>query len=118
MFPREIRVYDNMYNGNTYKFTHPAGYGAVRGDQDISLDLFVNPSVMDFTFKSPRPAFAPNTPFQSIGLYTDAFRKTIPNKTRTEKLSKTIGHPMRHMTMRPTTPIRLMHAFITTRASW
>jgi hypothetical protein len=88
MFPSEIRVYDNMYNGNTYKFTHPAGYGAVRGDQDISLDLFVNPSVMDFTFKSLRPAFAPNTPFQSIGLYTDAFRKTIPNKNAYRKAVK------------------------------
>jgi hypothetical protein len=88
MFPAEIRVYDNMYYDNADKFTHPAGYGANRGDQDISLSLFVNPNIMDFTFKSPRPAFAPNIPFQSIGLYTDTFRKAMPDKNNYRKVVK------------------------------
>jgi len=46
----------------------------------IDESLFVNPQSMNYKFLEPRPSFAPNIPFETIGLYLDSYRCAIPDK--------------------------------------
>ncbi|AUP80656.1 T9SS type A sorting domain-containing protein [Flavivirga eckloniae] len=70
---------DNMFYGNVVDIL--GGTAETRtGNQDITLDIFENPSALNFKFKEPRPGYAPNIPFESIGLYLDAYRCAVPDK--------------------------------------
>ncbi len=75
----ECRFYENLfYSNNTDILGGPTV--AIRDSRAIGLDLFVDPGVMNFSFKSPRPAYAPNIPFNNIGLYQDEYRCGMPDK--------------------------------------
>jgi hypothetical protein len=75
----ECRFYDNLFYGNT---TDVNGGPTVvtQRSQKITLALFEDPANLNFKFKEPRPAYAPNIPFEKIGLYKDNYRCTVPDK--------------------------------------
>ena len=78
----ENRFYDNLFYGNTTDIDYERTAGNDRGSQRIQLGLFENPRVLNFKFKSPRPAYAPNIPFEKIGLYKDEYRCAVPDKNK------------------------------------
>lgn len=75
----ECRFYDNMFYSNTNNIIGGPTV-SVRGSQSVNLGQFVDPNNMNFKFKEPRPSFAPNIPFQNIGLFQDEFRCAVPDK--------------------------------------
>ncbi|GAA3614947.1 hypothetical protein GCM10022396_35980 [Flavivirga amylovorans] len=56
------------------------GSAVVTNSRDIDLSLFEQPDNLNFKFKEPRPTYAPNIPFNNIGLYQDTYRCAIPDK--------------------------------------
>ncbi len=88
MHAYESRYYDNLFNGNTKnKFGVFTPGTAERNNKDISLNIFQNPSSLNFKFKN-RPADFPDIPFQKIGLYKDGYRCAVPNKDQYRKTVK------------------------------
>ncbi|TGV04171.1 T9SS type A sorting domain-containing protein [Flavivirga rizhaonensis] len=77
--PYECDYTDNMFYGNTQNVLS-GGIEPVQGSQDIGLDIFVNPNALNFKFKEPRPGYAPDIPFENIGLFLDEYRCTVPDK--------------------------------------
>jgi len=78
--PFETRFYNNMFFGTTNVNFQLAPGAAERDTQEINESLFVNAATMNYKFKEPRPSYAPNIPFQNIGLYSDEYRCAIPDK--------------------------------------
>ncbi|NMH89850.1 T9SS type A sorting domain-containing protein [Flavivirga algicola] len=70
---------DNMFYGNSRNILG-GSVETVSGNQDVSLAIFENPSTLNLKFKEPRPSYAPNIPFDNIGLYLDAYRCAVPDK--------------------------------------
>ncbi|HUV25785.1 MAG TPA: LamG-like jellyroll fold domain-containing protein, partial [Anaerolineales bacterium] len=61
----------------------------VTGTTSLSdLNDFVDPSVMNFKYKEPRPSWAHDIPFEDIGLYVDSYRTTVPVKDNYRKIVK------------------------------
>jgi hypothetical protein len=80
----ECRFYDNLFYGNKTDI-NGGPTAAVRGSQKITLDLFADPANLNFKFKEPRPAYAPDIPFERIGLYKDEYRCAVPDKNTYRK---------------------------------
>jgi hypothetical protein len=79
MNPYECRFYDNLfYNNKTDILGGPTV--VIQRSQRITLAQFEDPTNLNFKFKEPRPAYAPNIPFEKIGLYKDNFRCAVPDK--------------------------------------
>ncbi len=78
--PYETDYVDNLFNGNSIQF-QAASVEVRGGNVDVDLSIFENPSVLNFKFKEPRPGYAPNIPFENIGLYLDTYRCALPNKS-------------------------------------
>ncbi|GAA3588586.1 hypothetical protein GCM10022396_02290 [Flavivirga amylovorans] len=85
----QCRYYDNMFWSND-KDVELGGdtNAAVQRSQAINLSIFENPNDMNFKFKEPRPSYAPNIPFESIGLYSDSYRCAVPNKNDYRRMVK------------------------------
>ncbi|WP_411847129.1 LamG-like jellyroll fold domain-containing protein [Roseibacillus persicicus] len=75
---------DNIYYANTSNFPTgiraPAQTSITNGTTLSNLNDFEDPSVLNFKFKTPLPSYAPNIPFEQIGLYVDEYRTSIPDK--------------------------------------
>lgn len=57
-----------------------------RNNRNRSLSIFQNPKVLDFSYRGGRkPAWAPEIPFEKIGLYKDEFRTKMPDKNAYRK---------------------------------
>jgi len=69
-----------MFFASTNKNYNLATGAAERDTRQINESMFVNSGNMNYKFKEPRPSYAPNIPFQSIGLYKDKYRCAVPNK--------------------------------------
>ena len=74
----ECRYYENMFWSNNRNIN--GGIGGERDSKNVDLSIFVNPNTLNFKFKEPRPSYAPNIPFDNIGLYKDEYRCAIPVK--------------------------------------
>lgn len=72
----------NMFWSSDNTNINTGGSNAVvSGSQNLAdLTLFENSNTMNFKFKEPRPVYAPNIPFQNIGLYKDEYRCAVPDK--------------------------------------
>ncbi len=79
MFPSEFRVYNNAFNGNEENFRRPTGFGTERDSVNVALTNFTDPAVLNFKFRSI-PGGMKDIPFERIGLFTDAYRVTVPDK--------------------------------------
>ncbi|WP_303318311.1 T9SS type A sorting domain-containing protein [Flavivirga abyssicola] len=77
--PYETDYTDNMFYGNTQNILGGGGE-TISGSQDITLGVFENPDALNFKFKAPRPGYAPDIPFEKIGLYLDEYRCAVPDK--------------------------------------
>ncbi len=75
----ETRVYDNLFANNMHNIDSGPSVG-IRNNRDISMTLFQDVNTLNFKFKEPRPSYAPNIPFENIGLYKDEYRCAVPNK--------------------------------------
>ncbi len=73
---------DNMFYGTILRpyTVSSLNIETITGTQDITLDVFANPETLNFKFKEPRPGFAPDIPFEKIGLYLDQYRCAVPDK--------------------------------------
>ncbi len=89
MWPIRCRVENNLFYANQRgdhtiwsRFAPEVqAKSVIRGDHVITPDWFVNYQAMDFRFK-PDQADAPQIPFDSIGLYADAYRTQLPDKSK------------------------------------
>jgi Secretion system C-terminal sorting domain len=79
MNPYECRFYDNLFYGNRAD-VNGGSTVVIQRSQRITLAQFEDPTNLNFKFKEPRPAYAPNIPFEKIGLYKDNFRCAVPDK--------------------------------------
>ncbi len=70
----------NIFYSNDSNASVPSATTVTSSTYLSDLDDFVDPSVMNFKFEEPRPSWAPDIPFENIGLYVDTYRTTIPNK--------------------------------------
>jgi Secretion system C-terminal sorting domain len=77
----ECRFYNNLFYGNKTDINGGPSV-SIRGSQTIALGLFEDPANLNFKFNEPRPAYAPNIPFEKIGLYKDDFRCAVPDKNK------------------------------------
>lgn len=81
---KNFRPYASHYDDNMFYGNHTNILGGSvetrNGNQDIDLTIFENPATLNFKFKEPRPAYAPDIPFENIGLYLDQYRCAVPNK--------------------------------------
>ncbi len=85
----ECRYYDNMFWSNTKNVELGGDTNAnILRSRSINLSIFENANDMNFKFKEPRPSYAPNIPFENIGLYADSYRCAIPNKNDYRRLIK------------------------------
>lgn len=83
----EVKVEDNFIYSNDA--SNNIGATTIEtGTSTIALDVFENPEVLDFSFKGTPPASFPDIPFDSIGLYVDEYRKSIPDKSAYRKRVK------------------------------
>ncbi|TNJ40883.1 hypothetical protein FGF67_16705, partial [Tamlana fucoidanivorans] len=73
---------DNMFYGVILReyTTSSLNLETITGTQNVTLDMFANPSSLNFKFKAPRPSYAPDIPFENIGLYSDEYRCALPDK--------------------------------------
>jgi hypothetical protein len=101
MFPDEDRIYNNLFFDNNHLDFTGSTHATVTGSTTISMALFVDPNVLNFQFLTPLPAYAPNIPFASIGLYPDAYRLTTPNKDSYRSAVKSHFSPWRSYTTDP-----------------
>lgn len=81
---QNFRPYASHYDNNMFYANNTNILGGSvetrNGNQDIDLTIFENPATLNFKFKEPRPAYAPDIPFENIGLYLDQYRCAVPNK--------------------------------------
>ncbi|TNJ41507.1 hypothetical protein FGF67_15955, partial [Tamlana fucoidanivorans] len=67
----------NMYESKSQLTGNPA---VISNNHDINLSMFENANSLNFKFKAPRPSYAPDIPFENIGLYSDEYRCALPDK--------------------------------------
>lgn len=93
-FPIESAIVGNLFHGNVEDIQWRTGWGKddltriedipyVRssGNREVDMALFVDPTRMHFAFRrTGRPPWAPDIPFDQIGLYRDEDRPTVPDK--------------------------------------
>ena len=93
-WPIENYYIDNMFCGNTgsnfqYRYTSTStttnidstpSYIHKSGNRDITMDVFENPAVMNYKFTDSAPSWAPDIPFEDMGLYIGDGRKSMPDK--------------------------------------
>jgi len=70
----------NIFYSNNSNSSKPSQTTVTNSTSLSNLNDFVDPSKLNFKFKSPSPSWAPNIPFENIGLYTDTYRTIVPNK--------------------------------------
>jgi|GEM_PF-6831642 len=79
----------NVVDGNVFyriSHNHVAKTETAYASETNSTNLsglgthFVGPNKLNFKWKTPLPAFAVDTDFENVGLFTNAYRKTLPNK--------------------------------------
>ncbi|MFI4911229.1 MAG: right-handed parallel beta-helix repeat-containing protein [Sedimentisphaeraceae bacterium JB056] len=101
-WPIENYFNDNMFYGNTdsnlqYRFTSSSvttdfaslpSYVSASDNRNITLDVFVDPSKLNFKFVDNAPLWAPAIPFDNIGLYVGDGRTSVPNKNTYRSLIK------------------------------
>ncbi len=79
-----FKPYASNYEGNMFYANARNILGgtveSVSGNQDVTLAIFENPSTLNLKFKEPRPSYAPDIPFNNIGLYLDGYRCAVPDK--------------------------------------
>ncbi|MDO7172492.1 T9SS type A sorting domain-containing protein [Mariniflexile sp. AS56] len=75
----ECRFYDNMFWSNNNNVSSGSTV-TVSDSKNVDLNLFKDPDNLNFKFNEPRPAYAPDIPFDNIGLYLDQYRCAVPNK--------------------------------------
>ncbi|GAA3614953.1 T9SS type A sorting domain-containing protein [Flavivirga amylovorans] len=75
---------DNMFLGSIFRDYLPSNpdFAIISGTQAVTLDLFTNPSTLNFKFNEPRPGYAPNIPFENVALYLDEYRCAVPDKNK------------------------------------
>ncbi len=79
---------DNIQYSNYYGFS-VASQATLTGTVNLSdLNDFVDPSVMNFKFAEPRPLWAPDIPFETVGLYADQYRTRVPDKDAYRQIVK------------------------------
>ena len=79
MEPFECRFYYNLFSDCDKDIDAPSSVSE-RDNRDISLSLFEDPDSLNFRFKAGKPEYAPDIPFESIGLVVDGSRKWVPDK--------------------------------------
>lgn len=80
MKPFECRFYDNLFVDTKENINAPSMI-PTKGNRDIDAELFEDPSTLNFKFKSGRPPYAPDIPFEEIGLVITEARKWVPDKS-------------------------------------
>jgi len=70
----------NIFYSNDTNASRPGETTVTNSTSLGNLNDFVDPSKLNFKFKSPSPSWAPDIPFENIGLYTDVYRTAVPNK--------------------------------------
>jgi hypothetical protein len=87
-------VKDNLFSGNVQDMQVRTAWGAndimemtdceiieTRGNGPISMDVFRDPRVLNFSYKDPKDARQlPDIQFEKIGLYKDEYRTDLPDK--------------------------------------
>ncbi len=95
-WPIELDVTDNCFYGNSQntlfkqrvedgsiadKSFEEVDYITTANNRDISIEIFSNPDILDFSYKSSKEAKdMPDVNFAKIGLYTDEYRASTPSK--------------------------------------
>ena len=95
-WPIETYFIGNLFYGNTgsnFLYRYSSGRDNVttnidstpdyihkRENREIDLDLFVDPSSLNFSFIEDAPAWTPDIPFEKIGLYIGDGRSEMPDK--------------------------------------
>ena len=79
--PFESRWYNNVISSTRKNFENPPQV-TIRDTKNIPNSEFVNVSNLNLALRNPSKFNQPNIPFNSIGLYKDAFRCSVPNKDR------------------------------------
>jgi hypothetical protein len=101
-WPIENYFIGNMFYGNSesnfqYRYssssvttdiTSTPSYIHKSENMDISMDIFENPDMLNFKFNEPRPSYAPDIPFENVGLYIGDGRKRVPDKNLYRKMVK------------------------------
>lgn len=75
----ETRVYDNLFGDNVENIDSSPLVG-IRDNTEVGYDIFEDFNTLNFKFKTPLPSYAPNIPFERIGLYNDQYRCAVPDK--------------------------------------
>ena len=101
-WPVENYFIDNMFYGNIesnfqYRYSWSSvttdiestpSYIHTSGNRDISIELFEDPDSLNFKFAEPRPSYAPDIPFENVGLYIGDGRKRMPDKKLYRRMVK------------------------------
>ena len=101
-WPIENYYNDNMFYGNAdsnlqYRFSSTStttdfaalpSYISASGNRDITPDVFVDPSKLNFKFVDDAPVWAPAIPFQNVGLYIGDGRTAMPDKDTYREIIK------------------------------
>lgn len=101
-WPIENYFIGNMFHGNLssnfqYRYSSSStttdinstpSYIHKSDNRDITLDVFKDPSTLNFKFVDDAPAWAPDIPFENIGLYIGDGRTRMPDKATYRKMVK------------------------------
>jgi len=79
MYPTQNRFYENGFQANSIDAEASPGFAAIRGSQQLANSRFENVNNLNFQFTSV-PTGMKNIPFGNIGLRTDSYRSSVPNK--------------------------------------
>ncbi len=88
MLPYGCDFSENYFYDNNDNFDSPTGIPNTESSTDISLGIFTDPNVLDFSYNGSQPASYPNIPFSQIGLYEDEYRCDVPDKNTYRKAVK------------------------------
>ena len=80
-----ITTYECNFIGNmnwdlAYDIELTGAFANIADSRDINLSVFENPDNLNFKFNSSAPSYAPDIPFENIGLYLDEYRCAVPDK--------------------------------------
>ena len=91
-WPIECTFADNVFAGNKENIQFRVGWGkddladvntieyfTVKNNRDIDKDIFSDANRMDFRIKDSVKN-VPGIPFEKIGLYSDEYRRNVPDK--------------------------------------
>ena len=80
MDPFESRFYDNLFWSNDNNIVKSKA--SERGNRNVNISMFKDLNSLNFAYSGKRPSYAPNIPFNKIGLYKDKYRCSVPDKTK------------------------------------